>query len=105
MAGKKRISGGAGGQPKKAKVDDQKPPHIKRITEWLLWLQWRDWACSYFVTALFHLKTSIPIVSGCLRFTSIVVPQGGPDKFLMQKYRSEASLVRTTVPPMLQENI
>lgn len=80
MAGKRRVSGGSGpkGKALKAKAaPDSAPEHVMKIVEWC------DRQYHLFHWSCFNLPST--------RYRAVVVPAGGPDRFLINHYSKTAT--------------
>ena len=101
MGGKRASTGSGGGKSKalksstvKATSDSETLPHVKRVIDWLTDCNNLPCICIFFcfipVLWLCACRAFLVILAITrLRFQSIVVPQGGPDRYLMNKYKTE----------------
>lgn len=90
----KRVSGGGGGSALKkgnnAKTGPvAKLPHVAKITDWFFGFENLNLNVKIKSVVLLLYRLSFLDFVCAARFTSIVAPQGGPDRWLMQKYKTK----------------
>ena len=83
--------------PQKRRKSNEKPsgnvekyPHIGRIIEWLLDSITVTCSLRFMIAFITVLHSECQVDAGWSRFESTVVPAGGPDRYVMQKYQKQA---------------